>query len=240
MSDPLAMPIASVARRGRAERLRGLYALTPEESDTARLIAKVEAALRGGASAVQYRNKGASASLRYDQADAISRLCRDHRALFIVNDDAALAARAGADGVHLGEDDADLAIGRRIVGSDALIGISCYSDLARARAAAAAGADYVAFGSLFASTVKPGARRASLALLCEARALGVPVVGIGGIDARNATEVAEAGADAIAVISALFEHADSARVERAAADIVAAFVSGQRSRCTPPNTLRPW
>ena len=229
MNDPSAMPIGLIARRGRAERLRGLYALTPNESDTARLVAKVGAALRGGASAIQYRSKGASPSLRDAQVDAIAGLCREHGALLIVNDDAALAARMGADGVHLGEDDADLVVGRRIVGSGALIGISCYNDLARARAAVAGGADYVAFGSLFASTVKPQARRASLTLLGDARALGVPVVGIGGIDAKNAAKVSAAGADAIAVISALFQHADPARVERAAADIVAAFLSGQRS-----------
>lgn len=220
---------ATDGRAALAARLAGLYAVTPDEDDTAVLVAKCAAALDGGAHAIQYRHKSAPPALREAQARAIAALCRARGALFIVNDDAALAARMGADGVHLGEDDADLVVGRRIVGSGALIGISCYNDLARARAAVAGGADYVAFGSLFASTVKPQARRASLTLLGDARALGVPVVGIGGIDAKNAAKVSAAGADAIAVISALFQHADPARVERAAADIVAAFLSGQRS-----------
>ncbi len=115
--------------------------------------------------------------------------------LFIVNDDAALAVDAGADGVHVGADDGDIAAARDIVGPDRIVGVSCYDDLALAQAAVAAGADYVAFGSFFPSTVKPLARRAEISLLGRARALGVPVVAIGGITAINARELIRAGAE---------------------------------------------
>lgn len=204
-------------RAGRAARLRGLYAVTPDIADTRALVAMVEAAVDGGARAVQYRNKTASADERRAQAYALAVLCRSRDVLFIVNDDPQLAALVGADGVHLGEDDGDLAAAREIVGPGALIGVSCYNDLARARALADAGADYLAFGSLFPSTVKPGARRASLDLLSAARSLGLPIVGIGGIDADNAAQVIEAGADAVAVIQALFATDDVEGVAEAIA-----------------------
>lgn len=202
----------------RAGRLRGLYAVTPDVADTEELVASVEAAIDGGARAVQYRNKSASAELRRAQAYALAVLCRSRDVLYIVNDDPELAAVVSADGVHLGEDDADIAKARAIVGDQALIGASCYNDLSRARALADAGADYLAFGSMYPSSVKPGARRASLELLGAARSLGVPIVAIGGIDAENAAEVVEAGADAVAVISAVF---DSDDVESAAERIAA-------------------
>ena len=115
------------------------------------------------------------------QAFALARVHALRGGLLIVNDDAALAAEVGADGVHVGEDDASIIAARELVGPDRLVGVSCYDDLERARAAVAAGADYVAFGSFFPSTVKPDARRAELELLGAARALDVPVVAIGGI-----------------------------------------------------------
>ncbi len=204
-------------------RLRGLYAVTPDEPDTARLSAAVDAAIAGGASAVQYRNKSGTAASRNLQAAALARVCAARRVLFIVNDDAALARAVDADGVHLGEDDGDLAAARNVLGAGKLIGVSCYDDLDRARAQAAAGADYVAFGSFFASQVKPHARRPDLTLLTRARDLGVPVVAIGGITAANARGLAAAGADAVAVISAVFAHDDPADIERAAAAIAACF-----------------
>ena len=206
-------------RAARAARLRGLYAVTPDVADTAALTRQVEAAIDGGASAVQYRNKTASTELRRAQAYALAVLCRAREALYIVNDDPALAALVGADGVHLGEDDGDVVAARHIVGGGALIGVSCYNDLSRARALADAGADYLAFGSLFPSAVKPEARRAPLDLLRAARALGLPIVGIGGIDEATAAEVIEAGADAVAVIGAVFGNGD---IEDAAARIAQA------------------
>ncbi|MEO8509127.1 MAG: thiamine phosphate synthase [Betaproteobacteria bacterium] len=204
-------------------RLHGLYAVTPDEPDTARLSAAVDAAIAGGASAVQYRNKTATAAMRGQQAAALAGVCAARRVLFIVNDDTALARAVDADGVHLGADDGDLAAARRVLGAGKLIGVSCYDDLDRARAQAAAGADYVAFGSFFASQVKPRARRPDVTLLTRARGLGVPVVAIGGITADNARSLATAGADAVAVISAVFAHDDPADIERAAAAIAACF-----------------
>ena len=214
------MPTAATddrRRRARAQRLRGLYAVTPEVMDTDDLVARVEAALAGGASAIQYRNKAADPTQRRTQATALARVLALRGGLYIVNDDAALAAAVGADGVHLGEDDGSIAAARELLGPERIIGISCYDDFERARAGVAAGADYVAFGSFFASTVKPGARRADVALLGRAEALGVPVVAIGGITAENATELQRAGAHAVAVISAVFDATDVETAARALA-----------------------
>lgn len=210
-------------RRARARRLAGLYAVTPDLADTALLAARVEAALEGGARAIQYRNKTADAALKRAQAAALAGVKAMRGALFIVNDDAALAAAVGADGVHLGEDDGSIAAARELLGPERVIGVSCYDDFALAQAAVAAGADYVAFGSFYASGVKPGARRADLALLRRAASLGVPVVAIGGITAANARELKQAGADAVAVISAVFGAGETADVERAARAIAEVF-----------------
>ena len=209
-------------RHARVRRLAGLYAVTPDIADTAILVARVEAALAGGASAIQYRNKTADAALRRVQAEALARVHAVRGGLYIVNDDAALAAAVGADGVHLGEDDGSLAAAREILGPESIIGISCYDQFELAEAAVATGADYVAFGSFFPSSVKPDARRAGLALLERATSLGVPVVAIGGITADNAGELMRAGAHAVAVISAVFGDGDCVAVERAARAIAAA------------------
>jgi len=221
----------AAARRGLARRLAGLYALTPDDDDTARLTARVGAAQAGGARAIQYRHKTANAALRHTQAAALAALLATSGAasstLFIINDDPVLAAAVGADGVHVGADDASLEAARAAVGSARLVGVSCYDDFARAEAAVRGGADYVAFGSFFVSATKPAARRADRALLARARTLGVPVVAIGGIDAGNARALAEAGADAVAVIRAVFDHADDAAVTRAAAAIAASFSTFQ-------------
>ena len=219
-----------LCRRSRAQRLRGLYALTPGLDDTTLLLAKVAAALEGGATAVQYRNKDAAASLRQAQALALARLHAARGALYLVNDDPALAASVGADGVHLGEDDASIMSARELLGPDRIIGVSCYNDFERARAAVEAGADYVAFGSFFPSATKPAACRADLGLLQQARSLGVPVVAIGCIDADNARTLIDAGADAVAVISSVFMHDDSADVKAAAEAIVAAMTTRSLGR----------
>ena len=207
----------------RIDRLRGLYAVTPDEGDTGRLSTMVDAAIAGGATAVQYRNKAASQALRREQAGALARLCRKRGALLIVNDDAGLAAEVDADGVHIGEDDGAIDAARAQLGRDRIVGVSCYDDPDRARSLAVAGADYVAFGSFFASRVKPGARHADVSLIRGAKSLGVPVVAIGGITSHNAPLLVEAGIDAVAVISDVFAHDDPADVTRAAARIAACF-----------------
>lgn len=189
--------------------IKGLYAVTPDIADTALLLCKVEAALAGGARLLQYRNKTADAALRLAQASALRNLCQRYAATFIVNDHVALAAATDADGVHVGREDAAVAKARAELGPDKIIGASCYGDIARAAAAIAEGADHIAFGSFFASPTKPGAPRATLALLGQARLqFTVPIVAIGGINLENAAAVIGAGADAVAVISALFDAPD--------------------------------
>jgi len=199
-------------------RLRGLYAITPDDADSAAIIARVRAALTADdpapLAAVQYRNKRADPSKREGEARALGVLCRAHRVPFIVNDDVKLALAVGADGVHLGRDDGDLRAARAKMGTR-LVGASCYDSLERARSAVAAGADHVAFGSVFASPTKPAAARAPLSLFSRARMLGVPLVAIGGITLANARDVVIAGADCLAVISDLFEAQDIAERARA-------------------------
>lgn len=192
-------------------KLAGLYAITPDEPRTGILLDKVAQALRGGASVVQYRNKPAGAQLRREQGRALADLCRGAGAIFIVNDDLALALELDADGLHLGADDGDLAEARRRLAQGKLLGASCYNRIELAAAAAPAGVDYLAFGSVFNSATKPGAVRAPLAIFAEARRrFALPLVAIGGITRQNAPQVFAAGADAIAVISALFDAGDIA------------------------------
>ncbi|MBS3916237.1 MAG: thiamine phosphate synthase [Sulfuritalea sp.] len=190
-------------------RLRGLYAVTPELAGTAQLVHRVELALRGGARLVQYRNKHADPALRREQAAALVALCREHAARLLVNDDLALALDTGADGVHLGREDGDLAAARAALGPQKILGVSCYNDMGLAREAGRNGADYVAFGSVFPSSTKPGAVRAPLTVLGEAGAdVGLPVCAIGGITLHNAPLLIAAGADLLAVVSDLFEAPD--------------------------------
>ena len=187
-------------------RLCGLYAITPDEPDSLVLEAKVRAALAGGARIVQYRNKSTDNSLRRAQAVALCALCRAAGATFIINDDLALALEIDADGVHLGRDDGNIAAARQALGHARLLGASCYDRLDLAQRALEEGADHIAFGSVFASPTKPGAARASLTLFGQARRKwDAPLIAIGGITVDNAREVVAAGADAIAVISALFD-----------------------------------
>ncbi|MBN8762395.1 MAG: thiamine-phosphate diphosphorylase [Thiobacillus sp. 63-78] len=187
----------------------GLYALTFETADTGHLLRQVEAALAGGVAAVQYRDKSGDVARRHEQASELVALCRRFGAPLIVNDDLRLADLAGADGVHLGRDDGSLREARIILGPGKFIGASCYQSLDLARAAQAAGADYVAFGSFFASRTKPDAPRASLDLLRDAAPLiQVPLVAIGGITPANAPSLLDAGADSLAVLSALFDTPD--------------------------------
>jgi thiamine-phosphate pyrophosphorylase len=202
----------------------GVYLLTPDTPDTARLVAISAAALAAGVRWLQYRNKTAPAALRREQAQALRALTRAHGAQLIVNDDAHLAIEMAADGVHIGRDDGSIADVRAIVGPAAVLGVSAYNDFERARAAWRSGADYVAFGSMFASAVKPNAVRASLDLVTGARSAGMHVVAIGGIDGSNIAAVAGAGAHAAALISAVYDARDPAA---AAAQLCAAFDAGR-------------
>lgn len=191
-------------------RVCGLYALTPDGLTREDLYARCASALEGGARVLQLRDKTSSPAERLERAVRLSRLCREHGALMLVNDDVSTAATSMADGVHLGRDDAMVAQAREALGSRAIIGVSCYGDIQRAQAAVLEGADYVAFGSVFSSTIKPDAVRADLGIFARAKSLGVPLVAIGGITLDNAARVRDAGADAVAVITDLFEAPDIA------------------------------
>lgn len=191
--------------------MRGLYAITPEGPG---LLEKVRAALQGGIALLQYRRKGGT----LEEAKDILKLARDYRVPLIVNDSVELALAIGADGVHLGRDDGDLAVARRKL-KDGLLGVSCYDRLDLARAAVTAGADYVAFGSVFASPTKPAAVRAPLSLF--AAELGVPKCAIGGITLENAPQLVAAGAELLAVITDLFDAPDIAGRARAYAKLLA-------------------
>ena len=181
-------------------KLRGLYAVTPEGGDVER---KVRLALEGGIALLQYRSK----SIHRSQAQAVVGLAREFGVPVIINDDVELALELGADGAHLGRDDGELSAARKRLRGK-LLGASCYNDLALARAAVQAGADYVAFGSVFASPTKPAAVRAPLGLFRETKSLGVPLAAIGGITLDNAPQLIAAGADLLAVLSDLFEARD--------------------------------
>lgn len=190
------------------ERLRGLYAVTPECEDADALAERVAECIAGGAALVQYRAKRAPAAITLVQARALASVCRSGGVPLIVNDSLELAAAVQADGVHLGRDDAPVREAR-IALPHALIGVSCYDDPERARAAAVAGADYVAIGSVFASPTKPGAVTAPLELLARAGEVsGLPVAAIGGITPENAPAAIAAGAQLLAVITALFDAPD--------------------------------
>jgi thiamine-phosphate pyrophosphorylase len=181
-------------------KLRGLYAITPEASDLER---KVRPALEGGIALLQYRNKRGNRV----QAAAIVRMARDYGVPVIINDDVELALELDAAGAHLGRDDGELRAARRRLGAR-LLGASCYDQLGRGQAAVQAGADYIAFGSVFPSPTKPQAVRAPLRLFGDAKALGVPLAAIGGITLENAPQLIAAGADLLAVITDLFDAPD--------------------------------
>lgn len=209
-------------------RLRGLYAIadTATLADgmearatrqggracgfaTQPLLPAVEQALYGGARLIQYRDKSMEGARRRREGQALAALCRRFSAPLLINDDVELAADVQADGVHLGRDDPAVERARARLGKSALIGVSCYNQLARALDAERRGADYVAFGSFFPSPTKPDAVHASLELLTEARAkLRVPIVAIGGITPENGAALVAAGADVLAVIDGVFNQTD--------------------------------
>ena len=188
------------------DRLKGLYAITDE-----RLIAEeyfseaIEAALQGGASIIQYRDKSADQQKRLRQAQTLRALCTRYDATCIINDDIELAKVVNADGVHLGQDDIKIAHARQSLGDKAIIGISCYNDIELALTAEKNSADYVAFGTMFSSPTKPDAVTAGLDIISQAKKqLSVPVCAIGGITEENIYQLVQHQGDMVAVISSLF------------------------------------
>ena len=202
--------------------IKGLYAITPDTLFTELLCQQVQEALQGGASLVQYRNKVADASLRLRQATAILALCRSYNVPLIINDHLDLCAQIDADGLHLGSTDCDLGASRRLLGDSKILGASCYNHIDLALKAEAAGASYVAFGACFSSDTKPEAASASLNLFAEAKQkINIPLVAIGGITVDNAPQAIAAGANAIAVVGALFGADDIVETSRQFANLYA-------------------
>jgi thiamine-phosphate pyrophosphorylase len=206
----------------------GLYAITDGPRDD--LASAVEAALTAGPALLQYRDKSSDDARRRSEAAALQHLCRRYGVPLIINDDVELAAQVGAAGVHLGEHDATVAAARSRLGRHAIVGVSCYDSLERAHTGAAAGADYLAFGAFFPSPTKPHARRATQELLRAAKALGLPLVAIGGITPDNAPPLIDAGADFVAAISGVFGGDDPAAAVRAYAKCFATRVNADQRR----------
>ena len=184
---------------------RGLYAITQTDNKSGNtIIVEVEAAIRGGAVIVQYRDKNPADALFL--ARELVKICHRHKVPLIINDDVELAARAGADGVHIGKEDGAIAQARKRLGNDAIIGVSCYDFVERAIEAQAQGATYVAFGRFFPSSSKPLAAPAKIETLQQAKLLlTIPIVAIGGILPENGAQLLAAGADLLAVIGGLFD-----------------------------------
>lgn len=191
-------------------KLTGLYAITDAaQNDQQQLITDVEQALLGGAHIIQYRDKTTQHDQRCDTAKQLRKLTRQHNALLIINDDVNLASNSHADGVHLGCDDVPISAARTQLGSDAIIGVSCYNDFSLAKQATNNGADYIAFGRFFPSHTKPDAIQANIETLQRAkRELDIPVAAIGGITTENAATLINAGADMLAIVNDVFSQAD--------------------------------
>ena len=190
--------------------LRGLYAITDSQLLAGKLLAYVEAALDGGLTLLQYRDKSSDDARRLREAEALRDLCARYNTRLIINDDAELAARLGV-GVHLGQTDGPLTPARALLGPKAIIGSTCHSQVDLAEQAAKEGASYIAFGRFFNSSTKPGAPTATLDVLDQARSqLKLPICVIGGITLENAAPLVAHGADLLAVVHGLFG-ADSAQ-----------------------------
>lgn len=204
----------------------GLYAITESRlTPQGPTIEQVSLAIDGGAVVIQYREKRLSREERDREARALATLCHERDIPLIINDDIELAAECGAAGVHLGQDDAPVSRARRRLGQRAIIGVSCYNQMERARAAAETEASYVAFGRFFPSNTKPAAVQALPALLIQARReIKLPIVAIGGITPENGAELVNAGADLLAVIHGVFGQSDI----RAAAQAYAALFDASR------------
>lgn len=213
-----------------AKPLRGLYAITSAALcalPSAKMLGGIAAALEGGAVLIQYRDKHSEAAQRERKARALLELCRRFQARLIVNDDVELAARIGADGVHLGAADPPLAAARARLGDHAILGASCGPNLQRAIDAVGGGADYIAFGRFFASATKPDAPPAALELLTQARlrftAPPIPICAIGGITPSTAGRLIAAGADLIAAVEGVFGETRTAAITAAARAYVELF-----------------
>ena len=182
----------------------GVYLVTEDAVPAERRIQAVAEALSVGARVVQLRDKRTPRRLLLEEARTMRSMCSERGAVFLVNDDVALAWAADADGVHLGQDDLPVQEARRLLGPTKLIGLSI-SALEEAREAERLGVDYIGVGAIYATPTKTDAELGGLDLLRRVRDVASrPLVAIGGIDAGNCRTVFRAGADAVAVVRAIF------------------------------------
>lgn len=185
--------------------MKGLYIVTPDWDDTAKLLATTESALRGGAALVQYRHKTANAALRQEQAECLLELCRSYQRPLIINDHVDLCIALDAEGVHVGGTDASVAKVRAALGPEKIVGASCYGDMQLARDAHQSGASYVAFGGFYPSRVKKYPVTTSPDIIAQAKAeIALPSVVIGGMTQQNAVPLIACGADMVAAISSVY------------------------------------
>ena len=193
----------------------GLYAITPSTLDHDILLKQVEQALKSGIALLQYRDKTSLPSKKLVTAKVLQQLCQQYDTPLIINDDFQLALNSQASGVHLGQGDGSVKQARKVLGKDAIIGVTCHHDLSLALTAQQEGADYVAFGRFFHSQTKPGKPLASTTLLTQAKALlNIPIVCIGGINQQNSPPLVSAGANYLAVVDSLFSASDINKTSR--------------------------
>ena len=172
------------------------------------LLDKTEKILDVGISLFQFRDKNSKYEIKKSTALKLQTLCKKYNTLFIINDDVVLAKEISADGVHLGRDDMDIDMARKILG-DKIIGSSCYNNLEDAITAEIMGADYITLGSFFNSPTKPEARRIAIDLLPIAKSkLNIPVVAIGGITPEYGKQLVDNKADFLAIISGIYASTD--------------------------------
>ncbi|NEW06913.1 thiamine phosphate synthase [Paenibacillus sp. SYP-B3998] len=200
--------------------------------------AVLEGAIAGGITMFQFREKGANAlqgQAKLELGARLRRLCAQHAVPFIVNDDERLALELEADGIHIGQEDAPAAeIRRRLKGM--IVGVSAH-DLGEAESALAAGADYLGVGPQYATRTKHDAREVQGPAVLERMRVGgiqLPIVGIGGIDADKARAVIRAGADGVAVVSAISQ----ARSPREAADQLLSIISNSLGGIINDNDIK--
>ena len=207
------------------KKLTGLYAITNENlMPENQFLNMAKTALSSGVSVLQYRDKSTDQKKRQYQASKLKELCDLHDVIFIINDDIKLAKLVDADGIHIGKDDHSILEAKKQIGEDKIIGVSCYNQLSLATDAIKNGADYIAFGSFFGSSIKPDAPHANVELITSIKSqYRTPVCCIGGITTKNHQPLLDAGTDMLAIISDIFSHTDDARISHQCTQFKNAF-----------------
>ena len=201
--------------------LKGLYVITDKKLiPRDRFIETVEKVIRGGAKIIQLREKDTPEEEIIRLGKELLKITRKYGIPLIINDSPKLAVEVGADGVHLGKDDPGIIEARRLLGSEVIIGVSCYGEIERGLRAEREGADYLAFGTPFFTPTKPDRKTTPFEILKEAkrRIKTIPIFAIGGITKGNAKSVLETGVDGIAVITAVFSSPNPEEAARSLAE----------------------